>query len=216
MMRVRNAPPERRLERVLMAAVAAAVVFGMSVPVSAAAYVPVVQGEEIAIGAVVRQPITRPAAVAFNQANAFSSDSAVVQINGVTLAGGTWGVNFTVIGAGLATVAVQWSNPSTGQVVPEYFVVASGVTVDQATAFSTAQGNVMLVPVPQALSANIGSAQAVVAPEVRSDGVSLTAEDIGTSVVNIQLPRDDLGVQHYQVVIVTVEQIPAPIETSST
>jgi hypothetical protein len=216
MMRAGNILSGRPLERVLMAAAGAVVVFGMAVPVSAAASIPVVQGDEITVGAVIRQPIARPAVRGFNGVNASSSDSGVVRVGGVTLAGGIWGVNLTVTGAGIATVTVQWSNAVTGQIVREYFVVASGVAVDRATAFNTAQGNVVLIPASQPLSADIASPQAVVSPRVRPDGVSLTAENIGTSIVNIRLPRDDLGVQHYQVVIVTVEQTAQPTETSST
>jgi len=202
--------------RMIISVVAAVVVLRMAGPASAAAYIPVVQGDDVTVGVTVRQPITRPAVLGYTQVNAFTSDPSVVQVNGVTLVAGLWGVNMTVAGAGLATVAVQWSNPTTGQVIPEYFVVASGVAVDQATAINTAQGNMVLVPASQALGASIASSQAVVAPEIGPDGVSLTAETLGTSVVNIELPRDGLGVQHYQVVIVTVEQAPPPVETSST
>jgi len=145
----------RKLDKLTihMRAVASAAVFVLlnSLPLYAAD-VPIVQGTGITLGAKARQLISPPVERGYTVVSAKSSNPQVVQINGVTLAGGAWGVNFTVMGSGVGVVIVMWKNPTTGKVQMQYFVVASGVRVNGASRIVMSTGDTMPVPAPNALA----------------------------------------------------------------
>jgi len=191
--------------------VASAAVFVLlvSLPLHAAD-VPIMQGTGITLGARPRQLIVPPAEPGYTLVSAKSSNPQVVQINGVTLAGGTWGVNFTVTGSGVGVVIVMWNNPTARKVQRQYFVVASGVRVNGASRIVMSTGDTMPVPAPNALAVNaypLDNLQAppVVSAQLRSNvEVLITGRDKGRSAVQIRLPPDPNGTIHYQIIIVSV------------
>ncbi len=203
----------RKLDTLMiyMQAAASAAVFVLLVnqPLYAAD-VPIVQGTGIALGAKPRQVIAPPAEPGYTVVSAKSSNPQVVQVNGVTLASGGWGVNFTVTGSGVGVVIVMWTNPTTGKVQRQYFVVASGVRVNGASRIVMSTGDTMPVPAPNALAVNAYAfdnpqASPVVSAQVRSNvELLITGRNKGRSVVQIRFPRDPNGTTHYQIVIVSV------------
>jgi len=175
-----------------------------------AASIPIVQGNQITVGAMMRQPVPQPSESGFTSVSATSSNPQVVQINGVSNpTAGFSSVRFSVTGVGVAVITVTFSNPATDTLRNRYFVVASSAQVSQASKIVIAIGDTMVVPAPQALQANayVGSdlnpSTTIASPQVMSDGVQITGQSAGTSFVYIQLQGAG-SLPLYEVVIVTV------------
>ena len=155
-------------------------------------------------------PVSQPFGEGFTEVSAVSSNSGVVQVNQVEKPKGG-GVSFAVQGVGVGIVTITWTNPARNETREVYYIVSSGVTVDQAEAMTLSPGQQMLINLPTVVSANayVGNTQfptnAVVSPAVQvPGGVQVTANTVGTSFVMIQLPNDTGGVAHYRIEIVHV------------
>jgi hypothetical protein len=176
--------------------------------------VPVVQGDAIAVGGTGQQPIVPPSGKRFTEAVATSLDSAIVQITEVDEpVGGPWAFHFVVRRQGVSLVTVTWRNPSSNEALEQYFVLASGVRVDSAEVVTLTKGQVMIVTLPQVVQANarfanyrVVSARPPVKADAQDTSVQMTAQDAGTSLVTIELPRDRTGTPHVRVLIVAVSE----------
>lgn len=183
------------------------VMLAAEIPVFAAE-VAIVQGSDITSGTRGRQVLVPPGA-GYTIAIAISSNPRIVQTGTVDLATGAWGVNYSVAGLGIAVVTVAWRNPTTSNVRRQYFVVAAGAIVNDASTLALAIGDTMTVPARNPLTAevysgDIASSSQAVAAVVHEDGVQVTGQDKGTCFVYTKLPADQSGAYHYVVTIVTV------------
>ena len=192
-----------------LAAGAAVIVLLVSLP-AFAADIPIVQGDDLIVGAKLQVSL-KPPGTGFTKARAGSSNPQVVQLSDVYEAGGgVWAVDLTVTGVGIAAVAVVWSNPTTSKIIRQYFVVASGVKVEHASRIYITKGDTTDVPVLEAISAyayvgnNPTPSTAIVSPQLMTFGVKLTGNSVGTSFVAVELSNADTGTRRFEVVIATV------------